>query len=168
MFEFRVWIHIGDTGGGGGIKFGFGRDVPLQNLKVDPYKCQFFKKKWLIHMPIYAQLWAKFWAKSPNFSKIGSNLGKFWKINPFIYQILQFIRGHSYNKRLILLLMLAAHPSRVFCTRPIPQPPPQVTEHGGARLVITYTTLKLQATIITIWIGCNWKALCSLTRYIDG
>ena len=30
--------------GGGVLKFGFGRDVPLQNLKVDPYKYQFFKK----------------------------------------------------------------------------------------------------------------------------
>ena len=31
----------------GVLKFGFGRDVPLQNLKVhvDPYKYQFFKKK---------------------------------------------------------------------------------------------------------------------------
>ena len=96
--------------------------MPLQNLKVDPYKYQFFKKSDLY---IYqsAQFGAKFWAKSPNFSKIflklsqfGSNLRKFWKIGPFIYQILHFIRGHSYTKRLILLAMLAAHPHRVFCT----------------------------------------------------
>ena len=26
------------------LKLGFGRDVPLQNLKVDPYKYKFFKK----------------------------------------------------------------------------------------------------------------------------
>ena len=26
------------------VKFGFGRDVPLWNLKVDPYKYQFFKR----------------------------------------------------------------------------------------------------------------------------
>ena len=45
-----------------------------------------------------------------------SNLGKFWKINPFLYQILHFNRGHSYIKRLILLSMLAAHPHRVFRT----------------------------------------------------
>ena len=29
----------------GVLKFGFGRDVPPWNLKVDPYKYQFFKKK---------------------------------------------------------------------------------------------------------------------------
>ena len=28
----------------GVLKFGFGRDVSPQNLKVDPYKYQFFKK----------------------------------------------------------------------------------------------------------------------------
>ena len=35
----------GKLPGGGVLKFGFGRDVPPQNLKVDPYKYQFFKKK---------------------------------------------------------------------------------------------------------------------------
>ena len=30
---------------GGVLKFGFGRDEPPRNLKVDPYKYQFFKKK---------------------------------------------------------------------------------------------------------------------------
>ena len=30
---------------GGVLKFGFGRDVPPRNLKIDPYKYQFFKKK---------------------------------------------------------------------------------------------------------------------------
>ena len=29
----------------GVLKFGFGRDVPLQNLKVDPYKYHFFQEK---------------------------------------------------------------------------------------------------------------------------
>ena len=46
----------------------------------------------------------------------GSNLGKLWKMNPFVYQILHFIRGHSYTKRLILLPMLAACACKVFCT----------------------------------------------------
>ena len=36
----------------GVLKFGFSRDVLLQNLKVDPHKYQFFKKKWSIHKPI--------------------------------------------------------------------------------------------------------------------
>ena len=31
--------------GEGVLKFGFGRDVPPLNLKVDPYKYQFLKKK---------------------------------------------------------------------------------------------------------------------------
>ena len=60
---------------------------------------------------------SNFW---PNFEQnhpIFPNLGNFWKIDPFIYQILHFIRGHSYTKRLILLPMLAAHPPRVFCTK---------------------------------------------------
>ena len=37
--------HDCDYGGGGLLKFGFGRDVPPQNLKLGPYKYQFFKKK---------------------------------------------------------------------------------------------------------------------------
>ena len=49
-------------------------------------------------------------------ANFGSNLGKFWKIDPSTYQILHFIRGHSYTERLILLPMLAAHPRRVVCT----------------------------------------------------
>ena len=47
---------------GGVLKFGFGRDVAPQNLKVDPYKYQFFKKKWPIHItidPIFSQILSK-------------------------------------------------------------------------------------------------------------
>ena len=40
------------TPGRGILKFGFGRDVLPRNLKVDPYKYQFFKKKEPIHIPI--------------------------------------------------------------------------------------------------------------------
>ena len=32
------------VGEGGILKFGFGRDMPLLNVKVDPYKYQFSKK----------------------------------------------------------------------------------------------------------------------------
>ena len=96
----------------GVLKFVFGKDVPPQTLKVDAYKYQFFKKKLPIHLPI-GPIWGQIWAKSPDFSKFfknfGSNLGKFWKINPFIYQILHFIRCHLHTKWLILLPMLAAH-----------------------------------------------------------
>ena len=53
------------------------RDVPSWNLKVDPYKNKFFKKSDLF---IYqsTQFWAKFRAKSPDFSKICLNLSQFW------------------------------------------------------------------------------------------
>ena len=132
----RQYVGLNAGGGVGLLKFGFGRDVQPRNLKVDPYKYQFFKKKWPIHIPfgpifgkilsriarffqnflkfepVLAQIWASF----------GSNLENFWKINPFIYQILYFIRGHSYTKRLMLLPMLAAHPRRVFCTKYPPGP----------------------------------------------
>ena len=40
------------TLGRGVLKFGFGRDVPLRNLKVDPYKYRFFSRKSDIHVPI--------------------------------------------------------------------------------------------------------------------
>ena len=41
----RFSIYAG-PGGGGVLKFGFGRDVPQRNLKIDSYKYkyQFFKK----------------------------------------------------------------------------------------------------------------------------
>ena len=120
MFCNTAFIqHIVQTNARGVLKFGFGRDVPLRNLKEDPYKYQFFKKKWPIHTPICSIL-GQFSVKSPDFVKIFLNLSQFWfkfgKINPFIYQILHFIRGHSYTKRLILLPMLVAHPHRIFCT----------------------------------------------------
>ena len=92
------------VGGGeeGVLKFGFDRNVPLQNLKVDPYKYQFFKKKWPIHNvitpvgPILCQI-SKITQFFPEVSSICANfhlnLGKFWKIYPFIYQISHFIKG---------------------------------------------------------------------------
>ena len=63
------------------------------NLKVDPYKYHFLS--WKCDPFIYqlVPFLAKLWAKLPDFSKIfwfwanfGSNLGKFWKIDQFIYQ----------------------------------------------------------------------------------
>ena len=45
-FAFKVLLcFVAKVAPGGVLKFGFGRDVPPQNLKVDPYKYQFFKKK---------------------------------------------------------------------------------------------------------------------------
>ena len=53
------WSHIRflnkpktDLYSEGALKFGFGKDVPQRNLKVDSYKYQFFQKKWSIHIPI--------------------------------------------------------------------------------------------------------------------
>ena len=64
--------------------------------------------------PILRQILNKITKFSKDF--FGSHLGKFWKIEPFIYKTLHFIRGHLCTKRLILLPMLVAHPRRVFCT----------------------------------------------------
>ena len=80
-------------------------------------------KKWTIHIPIRPSLAflgqilskiAQCFQNFPKMSQIGSNLRKFWKIYAFIYQIMHFIWGHSYTKRLILLPMLAAGPRRVY------------------------------------------------------
>ena len=43
----------------GVLKFGFGKDTLPWNLKVDPYKYQFFKKKWPIHIKT-DQFWPAF------------------------------------------------------------------------------------------------------------
>ena len=48
--KFILNQHLSIEGGclptwRGVLKFGFGRDVPPRNLKVEPYKFQFFKKK---------------------------------------------------------------------------------------------------------------------------
>ena len=64
--------------------------------------------------PILRQILNKITKFSKEF--FGSHLGKFWKIEPFIYKTLHFIRGHLCAKRLILLPMLVAHPRRVFWT----------------------------------------------------
>ena len=117
----------------GVLKFGFGRDVPMQNLKADTESTNTnFSRK---SDPCIYQS-AQFWAKSPNLSKIFLNLSQFWlkfgknlKINPFIYQILHFIRGRSYTKRLILLPMLGANPCKVFCTEYHPRLIPHHRQH---------------------------------------
>ena len=53
----------------------------------------------------------------PNFPKFEPILAQIWEnFDPFIYQNLHFMRGHSYTMRLILLPMMAAHPHRIFRT----------------------------------------------------
>ena len=71
--------------------------------------------------PIFGEILSKITQIFLNLANFCSNLGKIGKIDPFTYQILHFIRVHSYTKRLILLPMLAAHPRRLFCTE---YPPP--------------------------------------------
>ena len=123
----RLDISLRGHNPGDVLKFGFGRDVPPRNLKVDPYNTNFSRKSDPFMYQL-VQFVAKFWAKSPDFSKFFLNLSQFWlkfgellKNQPIHIPILHFIRGHSYTKRLILLPMLATHPRRVFC---IKYPPP--------------------------------------------
>ena len=71
---------------GGVLKFGLGRDVPPWNLKVDPYKYKFFKKKWPIHIPIgsiFGQI----------LSKITRFFQNFLKFEPILAQISEFLKN---------------------------------------------------------------------------
>ena len=49
MLAYGTYLQLGilafEGGGGGVLKFDFGRDMSLQNLKVGPYKYKFFKTK---------------------------------------------------------------------------------------------------------------------------
>ena len=75
------------------LKFGFGRDVPLGILKVDPYIYQFFKKVWPIRAPI-GLICSKIWPKlffPEVFLKFEPILTQIWenfeKLDPSIYHI---------------------------------------------------------------------------------
>ena len=138
--------------------------------KVDPYKYQFFKKKWPINIsicPIFGQILSKITRFFPKFpyiwARFGSNLWKFWKINPFIYQILHFIRGHSDTKRLILLPMLVACPClhRVFCTEYPPMHPGIL--HGSLRCLVSTI---LVANKAMPWSISNPHRICRDMLYI--
>ena len=78
------------------LKFGFGRKVQPQNLKVDPYKKHFFKKKW----PIYIGL------------PIDPILDHAFHKGSFIYQEADFATHVNVG---------STSPYRVFCTE---YPPP--------------------------------------------
>ena len=82
----------------GVLKLGFDRDVPPQNLKVDPYKYQFFKKKWPIHIPI-CSIWGQI------LNKITQFFQNFLKVKPILAQIWENFDkklAHSYTKCFIL------------------------------------------------------------------
>ena len=89
-------------------KFGFGRDVPPQNLKVDPYIHQMFQEK-VTHS----------YTDRPNFEQNHQifPFQKKKKKESILAQIWENFEKstHSYTKRLILLPTLAAHSRRVFC-----------------------------------------------------
>ena len=98
--------------GEGYSSLGLVGDLQVGKLKIDPYKYQCLRKKWPIHDhkpigPMFGQILSKNHQILPQFSwiwvNLGSNFGKFWKIDPFLYQILHFMIGHSYIKTLILL-----------------------------------------------------------------
>ena len=76
-----VWIvymkYVMHMSRGWVLKFGFGRDVALRKLKVDPYEYQFFKKKWPVHIPI-GPILGQILCKIAWFSKIFINLSQFW------------------------------------------------------------------------------------------
>ena len=101
------------------LKFGFGRDITAAKFESRPIQRPIFQEK-VVHSPILAKLWEKLPDFFENFLKFETKFGKIWKIDIFIYQILHFIRGHSYTKRLILLRMLAARPRRFFFTKYLP------------------------------------------------
>ena len=80
---------------GGVLKFGFGRDVPPRNLKVDPYKYKFFKKKWPIHIPIgpiFGQILSKITRFFQNFLKF-EQFGDLLKNQPIHIPNFAFYRG---------------------------------------------------------------------------
>ena len=81
----------------GVLKFGFGRDVPPWNLKVDPYKYQFFKKKYPIHIPIGS-------ISGQILNKITNFFQNFLKFEPILAQIWpNFEKStHSYTRFCIL------------------------------------------------------------------
>ena len=116
----------------------------------------------------------KFWAKSPDFSKILLNLSQFWlkfgknfkKINPFIHFCIPnfefYNRGHSYTKRLILLPMLAAHHlCRVFWT----EYPPGFCVRQCA-FVGYYVLMWIQQSHIYILFGLHQMSFCAQISFI--
>ena len=69
----------------GVLKFGFGREVPPRNLKVDPYKYQFVKKKRVTHSYTNRSNFG-----APILSKITRFFPKiFLKFEPILAQILK-------------------------------------------------------------------------------
>ena len=120
VFKSSIRYH----GPWGILKFGFGRDVPPQNLKVDPYKYQFFGP---IHKPIRPKL-------RQILSKITRFFQNFLKFEPILAQIWENLEKstvHSYTKLHFIPGIICQEadcypcwrhmiPVRVLCTLPLP------------------------------------------------
>ena len=85
------------TKAGGVLKFGFGRDVPPQNLEVDPYKYQFFKKR-------VTHTYTNLLNLGPNFKQNLPIFQHFLKVKPILDQIWENFEklAHSYTRFCIL------------------------------------------------------------------
>ena len=159
---------------GGDTQLSFCRDVPLQNLKVDPYKYQFFKNKWPIYISICTILGQILSNITQFFLNFGSNLGKFWKIGPLfhIYQILHFIYPcwwHIPVRSFVLstpLHKLNFHQTKHYnsstCARPIQF---HHTVHNYCRPTIWCMVLELNASYsrpyYIIWCMWCWNSYAS-------
>ena len=128
----------------GGTQVRFCRDMPLQN-STHTYTPTQIQEKMIHSYTNLLNLGPKFEQNHPIFTKF---LAQIWenfekKKHPFIYQILHFIRVHSYTKRLILLPMLVAYPHRVFCNEY-----PHGTSSKATSLLILCPTIISYPTII--------------------
>ena len=89
-------LGTGPGGGRGVLKFGFGRDMPLRNLKVYPYKYPFFKKKWPTHIPIgqiFCQILSKIAQFFQNLDQFCFKVGKILKNQPIHIPNSAFYKG---------------------------------------------------------------------------
>ena len=119
---FWGWWKIVSIWSRGILKFGLGRDVPPQNLKVDPYKYQFFKEKWPIHIPIVPIL-CQILSKITQFSKTFLKLSHFWlkfgnilKNRPIHIPNFTFYKGSFIYQEADFSTRVGATSPRVFCT----------------------------------------------------
>ena len=69
-----------------------------------------------------------------------ANVRKFWKYDPFLYLFCIKLRGHRYNRRLILWPISAARPRMDFRTNNPPPPPRElpglITSLNNAKLTV--------------------------------
>ena len=141
---------------GGVLKFGFARDVLPRNLKVNPYKYQFFKGKVTHLYTNRPNFWAKFWAKSPDFSKIPwiwLKFGKILKNQPIHIPNSAFYRGSFLYQEADFATHVGG---KIFCTEyPLPPPPPPLA-HQKQKLPIKMTGMTEVLAHITSPLKVLW------------